>query len=138
MKKLLPLIAALLLGSNAMAQSAEFKELEEQILEYFDSQQYREVLALAPKLLEAEPWRGEGHYYAAEASIWMKDYEKGLEYLDLAEKQADPELRRSINVLRESIPRRKAQDQKLASAEKLLKEGKKKEAAAGYMEAWEA
>ena len=57
MRKLLPLIAALLLGSNAMAQSAEFKELEEQILEYFDSQQYQEVLALAPKLLEAEPWR---------------------------------------------------------------------------------
>ena len=121
-----------------MAQSAEFRELEEQILDYFDSQQYREVLALAPKLLEAEPWRGEGHYYAAEAYIWMKDYDKGLEYLNLAEKQADPELRRSIELLREGIPQRKVQDQKLASAEKLLREGKKKEAAAGYMEAWEA
>ena len=137
MKKLLLPLLALLLGSSSMAQTVKFQELEDQILLHYLEGQYQEMLELAPRLLEEEPWRGEGHYYAAVASIELKEYQKAREYLSLAEKQADADLREDIGSLRESIPHRENQDQLMVSAEKMLAEGNKAEAAARFQEAWE-
>ena len=61
MKKLLLPLLALLLGSSSMAQTVKFQELEDQILLHYLEGQYQEMLELAPRLLEEEPWRGEGH-----------------------------------------------------------------------------
>ena len=44
-----------------MAQTVKFQELEDQILLHYLEGQYQEMLELAPRLLEEEPWRGEGH-----------------------------------------------------------------------------
>ena len=137
MKKLLLLSAFLLLGGNLLAQSARFKELEEQILEHYENGEYEEILQLAPQMTQEEPWRGEGHYYSAVAYIELEDYQKGLELLELAAKQADPELRKNIGLLQESVPKMQAQDKMAASAEELKRTGKTKEAADLYLEAWE-
>ena len=137
MKKLLLLTACLLLGSTLSAQSEKFRELEEQILEHYGNGEFEEILQLAPQLTKEEPWRGEGHYYSALAYIELKEYQKGLEYLELAEKQADPELRENIEIVRENFPKFQEQDRLAAAAAELEQQGRDKEAAALYKEAWE-
>lgn len=136
-QQLLLFLAGILLTGNVLAQSSDFKKIEDQITDKIGQGQWDEVLLLATDLLVEEPGRGEGYYYTSLAFFKQGHYDKASEYLAQATPLADSALNPKIAALSEDIRISKEGRQLLSSAEAQADGGNTASAAEDFRKVWE-
>lgn len=124
-------------NSILLAQSPEFKKIEQEINQKIQQGQWDEVLVKATDLLVEEPGRGEGYYYTAMAFYKQENYDKAREYLRQATPLADAALNEKIASLDQEIQKSSQQKKLITSAEEQIQSGDKLAAAKAYQNVWE-
>ena len=135
--KLTVLLFTLLLSMGTFAQSSAYKDLLKKTEQRSNENQWDEVVILATDLLTEDPSRGDGYYYTALALLKLGEIDRVANYLALASKSADNNLKKKIQELQNIVSGQKNLNVTLVKIEELQRSGKNAEAASEWLKVWQ-